>query len=241
VTKDVAGNIGQASAGVRDANENIAQTATVSKSIAQDVSTISLQGQATQNDSTQVQEDGDMLRGLTEQLKQLVGHFQMGNQTDFTAIKKGHLQWRNRLVDMFEGRKDLTSGDVMDHHQCALGKWYDGEGTKFQHLKSYARLGERHQAFHSLVAEIVQLWHGGQRPQASERFLKVLPLTHELFGILDEISLEAVQTAGPGNGPSAKGGRGLAHGHDHDHTPAVHPRGRNNGNGQARRELELVP
>jgi methyl-accepting chemotaxis protein len=245
VTKDVAGNISQASTGVRDANENIAQTATVSKSIAQDVSAISVQGQATQNDSTQVQEDGDMLRSLTEQLKQLVSQFQIGNQTDFTAIKKGHLQWRNRLVDMFEGRKDLTSADVMDHHQCALGKWYEGEGMRLKHLRSFARLGERHQVFHSLVADVVQLWHGGQRPQASERFLKVLPLTHELFGILDDLSLEAVSTANTGNGTSGPdstpaGGRGVEHRHDLGMIAGNRMRGRSNGNGQVHRQPELV-
>jgi len=37
VTRDVAGNIAQASAGVRDANERMAQTASVSRSMAQDI------------------------------------------------------------------------------------------------------------------------------------------------------------------------------------------------------------
>jgi methyl-accepting chemotaxis protein len=40
VTKDVTGNIAQASAGVKDSNERVAQTATVSRSIARDMTTV---------------------------------------------------------------------------------------------------------------------------------------------------------------------------------------------------------
>lgn len=195
VTKDVAGNISQASMGVRDANQNIAQTVTVSKSIAQDVAGISVQGQALKDDSTCLMEDDEMLRSLTHQLKQLLARFQIGNQSDFEAIKKGHLQWRDRIIGMFEGSLNLASSEVKDHHQCPLGKWYDGEGMEFKHREVFEKLGQGHEMFHRLVAEIVQLWNAGQRPQAVERFQKLMPLTRELFGLLDELTYEAAQLA----------------------------------------------
>ena len=42
VTKDVAGNIAQASRGVHEANERVAQTAEVSKSIARDIAGVNM-------------------------------------------------------------------------------------------------------------------------------------------------------------------------------------------------------
>ena len=203
VTKDVASNISQASAGIRDANERIAQTATVSKSIASDIAEVSSQSRATNNDSIHLQEDANMLRSMTDKLKQLAGRFELGQQADFAAIKKGHLQWRNRLIEMFEGRQKLTSSDVADYHSCALGKWYDHDGhAKFQQLEKFQQLGADHQGFHALVAEIVQLWNSGRPADARHLFEKLIPHTSRLFVLLDEISLDAAQS---------KAGGGLGH------------------------------
>jgi methyl-accepting chemotaxis protein len=202
VTKDVAGNIGQAADGVRDANERVAQTATVSKSIAQDISGVSAQGLAINTDSMHLQEDGDLLMGLTVGLKELLSRFEIGSRTDFAAIKKGHLQWRNRLIEFFEDRQKLATSDLADHHNCPLGHWYDGEGVQqFQHLASFQTLGAQHQSFHAEVAEIVQLWNGGQRAEAREHFRNIVPLTKELFTTLDALSLETVRAIGNGDGP----------------------------------------
>jgi len=196
VTKDVASNISQASAGIQDANERVAQTTTVSKSIASEIAEVSAQGRANNNDSIHLQEDADMLRGVTDKLKQLAGRFELGQQTDFAAVKKGHLQWRSRLIDMFEGRQKLTPSDVTDHHGCLLGKWYDIEGqARFQHLEKFQQLGADHAGFHALVAEIVQLWSSGRPDEARQRFEKLIPHTAQLFALLDGISLDAVRSS----------------------------------------------
>ena len=192
VTKDVAGNVSQASAGVRDANERVAQTATVSKSIAQDIAEISVGSRAISNDSNYLKGHADVLQSLTGRLKQLVGQFDIGETTDFAPIKKGHIQWRNRLVEMFEGRQKVASTEVTDHHHCPLGKWYDGEGQQSKHLPRFRELGAQHQSFHSLVGEIVKLWNGGQPTEAFARFETLMPLTHQLFATMDRLSLDSV-------------------------------------------------
>ena len=200
VTKDVASNISQASAGIQDANERVAQTASVSKSIAKDINEVSAQGRAINNDSLHLQEDADMLRGVTERLKLLTEHFQLGQQTDFAGIKKGHLQWRSKLIEMFEGRLNLMSSDVTDHHGCALGKWYDNEGhDRFQDLEKFQQLGADHANFHALVADIVRMWNGGQQVEARKQFEKLIPHTTHLFGLLDEISLDAARSVAEEN------------------------------------------
>jgi len=82
VTKDVANNVTQASTGVREANERIAQTATVSKSIARDIAEVSAQGRAINDDSTQLQEDADKLRGVSGSLHELSTRFELGADTN---------------------------------------------------------------------------------------------------------------------------------------------------------------
>ncbi len=77
VTKDVAGNINQASSGVKEANERIAQTASVSKSIAQDVAGVNMAVGEIRQGGEHVQASAGELSKLAEQLKKMVGQFKV--------------------------------------------------------------------------------------------------------------------------------------------------------------------
>jgi methyl-accepting chemotaxis protein len=77
VTKDVAGNIAQASGGVRDANERVSQTAQVSKSIAKDIAGVNLAVAEIQQGGEHVQASAADLSHLAEQLGAQVAQFRV--------------------------------------------------------------------------------------------------------------------------------------------------------------------
>jgi len=77
VTRDVAGNIAQASNGVREANERVGQTASVSRSMAQDIAGIDSAAGEIRTSGEQVQSSAEELSKLAEQLKGLVGQFRI--------------------------------------------------------------------------------------------------------------------------------------------------------------------
>jgi methyl-accepting chemotaxis protein len=77
VTQDIAGNIAQASSGVRDANSRVAQTATVSASIAKEIAEVSSSVGQISSASTQVQTSSMELSQLAEQLSQMVAKFKV--------------------------------------------------------------------------------------------------------------------------------------------------------------------
>jgi methyl-accepting chemotaxis protein len=77
VTKDVAGNIAQASQGVHEANERVAQTASVSKSMAQDIANVDKIAGEIGSSGKKVQSSAAQLSKLAEQLKNLVGQFKV--------------------------------------------------------------------------------------------------------------------------------------------------------------------
>ena len=79
VTKDVASNIAQASAGVHDANQRLGQTATASKSIAEDVAGINADVGELRQGGELVQANAVELSHLAEQLKALVAQFRIGD------------------------------------------------------------------------------------------------------------------------------------------------------------------
>ena len=77
VTRDVAGNIAQASAGVGDATVKVAQTAAVSSAIAGDMAGISAAVVDVEQGGEQIQISAAELSKLAEQLKSLVGQFKV--------------------------------------------------------------------------------------------------------------------------------------------------------------------
>jgi len=77
VTRDVAGNIAQASTGVREANERVSQTATVSRSIARDIAGVNRAVSDIRQGGEQVQTSAVELSHLAEQLRSQVAQFRM--------------------------------------------------------------------------------------------------------------------------------------------------------------------
>lgn len=77
VTKDIAANISQATAGVDDANHRVAETSTVAQSVARDISGVSMAGSNINNGSQQVQSSAQELSQLAEQLRTMVLSFKV--------------------------------------------------------------------------------------------------------------------------------------------------------------------
>ncbi|MDI9569892.1 MAG: methyl-accepting chemotaxis protein [Pseudomonadota bacterium] len=77
VTKNVAHNIAQASAGVQEANERVNQTAAVSRTAAQDIAEVDAVAGSIRSDGQHVQDSAAELSKLSEQLKALVARFKV--------------------------------------------------------------------------------------------------------------------------------------------------------------------
>jgi methyl-accepting chemotaxis protein len=75
VTKDLAGNISQASAGIHDATTRVAQTATASRSIAVDIAGVNATVADIRHGGEQVQMSAAELSSFADGLKALTGQF----------------------------------------------------------------------------------------------------------------------------------------------------------------------
>lgn len=76
-TRDVAGNIVQATTGVQDANSLTAQMSTASTDIAQDISSVDSVSSDLRHGGEQVQERATELSRLAAELRTLVGQFKV--------------------------------------------------------------------------------------------------------------------------------------------------------------------
>lgn len=77
VTREVASNIAQASAGVHEANTRVAQTASASRTMAEDIAGVNVSAGEIRFGGEHVQESAAELSRLAEQLRGLVGQFRV--------------------------------------------------------------------------------------------------------------------------------------------------------------------
>ncbi len=77
VTRDIARNISQATAGVSEANERVAQTSVVSQSIAQDINGVNVSSRELDQASKQISTSANELSRLSEHLRSMISNFRV--------------------------------------------------------------------------------------------------------------------------------------------------------------------
>jgi len=114
-----------------------------------------------------------------DKLKTLEG---MGiNNKIVKLAKSDHVVWKKKLYDMFAGRTQLKEDELVDHHHCRLGKWYDSQKkTDLSKNKYFLELDSPHREVHRTGILIAKYLGKGQLDQA-------LPLIQSLENSSDEV------------------------------------------------------
>ena len=76
-TKEIAGNIGQASAGIQEVNENLSQSSAVSAEIAKDILNVNQESAEMSSSSSQINMSAKDLNTLADELNSMVGRFKI--------------------------------------------------------------------------------------------------------------------------------------------------------------------
>ncbi|MHA7968174.1 methyl-accepting chemotaxis protein [Rhizobium sp. CAU 1783] len=73
-----------------------------------------------------------------------------------------HVIWKRRLANMIIGREGLKPNELADHHNCRLGKWYDGcRHTAIGSSPDFVAIDEPHSKVHSHGIEAVRRYNAG--------------------------------------------------------------------------------
>lgn len=138
-----------------------------------------LQGEAAKMlvDSEEMREIANASQGVIGQLEQKFGHFYESAVTTLNGaryaqdlsfaslVKVDHVVYKQRSYVLI-GNKDnaeFRQAVDVDHHDCRLGKWYEGEGKAvFGDMPTFKQLlaphGKVHDSVHTAVALMGQKW-----------------------------------------------------------------------------------
>ncbi|MBF0297073.1 MAG: CZB domain-containing protein, partial [Magnetococcales bacterium] len=142
-------------------------------------------------------EQSGMLTDVTRHTSQAMAGATQGltiGETPFDVrkVKELHLHWLGDLNQEMRGAKRMNETTVSDHHECAFGKWYFGEGTqRFGTQPLFKEVGVVHEEIHRAGLEAMQLARQGLTDQACRHFATLNDIRGRLFAKLDELYLWA--------------------------------------------------
>lgn len=104
--------------------------------------------------------------------------------------KADHLLWVQRMHNLLLGRERIRPEDVGSHHECRLGKWIGGAGSRLRGQEAFDTLEGPHASLHQTARRLTEAMERGDRRQAEALFQEILSLSHTIVEKLDRLKKE---------------------------------------------------
>ncbi len=110
------------------------------------------------------------------------------------GTKIDHLVFRQGVADTIQGRNNLTADKLANHHQCRLGKWYDGVDEKrVKASRWYGALENPHQRVHEAGKRALACHATGDVGGRNRAAADLQSASEEVLTILDNLARDIRQ------------------------------------------------
>lgn len=107
------------------------------------------------------------------------------------GFKRAHKAWVTRIEKSVMFNSPLEEGKIVDHTQCALGKWMLSAGRDaIGGTKLYTQLDKEHEKLHSLVKFVNADIKAGRMSDAEEKLNTLRNLSVEICSMLDSLKTD---------------------------------------------------
>ena len=167
----------------------VGQQSAVTTQIASSIDTVS-------QSSSKSKEELDVLSGNIKQLidnimttTNLFTQYKLKSSSAmFSIAKLQHLIYLNKVYSVYEGTRSETADILVDHHNCAFGKFYYSKGKEaYGENREFKELEPIHQQIHSLAAETVRSVQSGNKTQARNAIYELFDTAERLMTKLNSI------------------------------------------------------
>lgn len=110
--------------------------------------------------------------------------------------KIDHVLFKKRVYDTIMGRNNWKSSEVPDHHNCRLGKWYDGvSNDKLTNNPVFAELKGPHKAVHLAAKQALDAHYEDDFPKALQHMRELNEASFTVVKMLGSLSASLDQAA----------------------------------------------
>jgi methyl-accepting chemotaxis protein len=126
---------------------------------------------------------------ITEQFNQLDGRKIKGFVRQ--RAKSDHFLWKKNLSEMLVGLNNLTESELVDHHSCRLGKWYDSANDPaIRANPAFGALAGPHKEVHDHGRQAAARFSAGDRAGAAAEVTAMEAASVKVVECLDALLKE---------------------------------------------------
>lgn len=108
-----------------------------------------------------------------------------------SVAKSDHVMWKKRLNEMLLGSTTILPEEVVDHHNCRLGKWYYSEGKRvYGGRPEFAAIEAPHAKVHEIARKVAELHQAGMKIEAQQAVDDLTPYTDAVLENLEKLRSE---------------------------------------------------
>ena len=123
------------------------------------------------------------------------------------STKMDHVNFRKRVDEALAGKGDANPDNLPDHHQCRLGKWYDGlPDAAIRQNASFKAIEAPHAAVHDAARQALRQHAQSNRAGVQKALGAITENSQTLMGLLDHLAAD-LRTQGSSRAGGAKGAR----------------------------------
>jgi methyl-accepting chemotaxis protein len=187
-TREIAGNVSQASHGMKEVTENISQASVANAEVTKDIALVRSEAITVAAGSSDVKELAAEMKNNAAALELLLNRFTFRPaRFDIGKIKDAHFNWKMRLTAVLSGYTTIDSKQIPNHHQCDFGKWYDNAPEIVKNHPLFKEIGAHHEAVHVKVVQAVDLFNSNRTVDARKKVEEFEEVRKKLFISLDEM------------------------------------------------------
>ncbi len=108
-----------------------------------------------------------------------------------------HLQWKNRLRARLHGSGRMAREEIVDHHACRLGRWYDDAVSRLGTHASFVAVAEPHAQLHREARMILEAIERGDTALATESLRELECSSLRIVAALERLADELSETPPP--------------------------------------------
>lgn len=185
-TREIASNALTTSSDIQEVNQNVASATSMVKDITMEIDKEKKTVQNIAFLTVEADINSNEMAEQSEDLETLANRFSVGEKKfEIGKIKIAHLAWRTELEAVIRGIRTIHPDEVTSHHDCELGKWYQGAGKQFQDHEAYDHMGKWHEKVHAIAYEAVRLCNNGENEKAVPLLDEFRHAREKLFDYID--------------------------------------------------------
>jgi methyl-accepting chemotaxis protein len=169
-------------------SSGIQKAAAQTHEVSSNVKEITYLLQSTQFGNTQSSSVSNKLTSVAQEMNDAIRGFKLEQaKFEILQIKQQHLAWFQRVLEGIQSPETLAKTDVSKATECFFGKWFYGDGKRFESLPVYREIEKVHNEVHSIAHSMVEHIKAGDVEKAKSQMVKFNQAWQTLFVKIDRL------------------------------------------------------